>query len=440
MIRIKLFTEDERIQALGFSGQEELMDKPPAQVEDFERLLPCYLEEEEEMPPFRDEESMGILKGEGLTFVSNDDWYSICGEGALGKERDSITNIRKWMKFALTAIYYSRQGRYIWMDASCVPYERAWNQLSGLSFDILVAVRIRDIGSIASIHLMFSECSPYRIVNYPYKKQFIEVTVKEIIKRTDDFYTEVPEHWKQGPGYGLYMGKDGRYYSDFIGVEYAFLYYWKNDIEGIIQYIEKKYPKRTRLGEVCKIYNTFTLAKALGLYDESVVHLSYQDCRNCRKKAYETGGFTMQEYEEALAEREQGEEYENYVYFRDTFQFVSHLTVVPEEVTFRKLPVMMVDKNYDGTYWIHGGLTVKYPEFEECICDLVEERSPDRERVILVVDVEEMLGSAEDVDRAVYGFRLLQDSLEIFDRYEAVQMFGQVLKEAYTSGACTISE
>ena len=297
---------------------------------------------------------------------------------------------------------------------------------------------MQDIESVMSIFLHLSQWFPCRIVNYPYKKQSIEVTLKDIIKYDDDFYTRISEHRWYDTSNGLCMGKDGKYYSNLISVKYGFQYYWGNDVEGLIRYMEEKYPDRIRLGEVHEIYNTFTLAKALGLEEGSVIGLMYWDCKRCREAAPKAGKISDQEYGEISADERQGEEYKDYVYFRDTFQFISHLTAAPDPVSSRKLPVLMVDKNYDGTYMIHGTLTVKYPEFEECISDVVEGRSPDRERILLVVDVEEQLRSAGDVDKAVYGFRLLQDSLEIFDRYEAVQLFGQALKEAYTSVACTI--
>lgn len=412
MIRIKLFTEEEWVSQLGGGGPEKEPKQWIAQVECFRYLLRCCLDEEAERPPFRDDESRQLLNGEGLTFVSKEDWYSVYGEGPLGRERDSISNIPKWLKFALVAIHYSRQGTYTWMDSTCVPYERAWRLLSDMPFDILAAVKIPDIKAVASIFHSFSMFPPCKIINYPYESQLIEVTVTETesIIKSQYLGTALPKSFVPGTGYGLSTDKEGNYYSFLMGIEYAFQYYWKNDIPGIIQYIEKNYPEKVRLGEIHEIYNTFTLAEALGC----------------------SGEFFL-----AQAQRE--EDYKDYVYFRDTFQFISHLSAVPE-VTFRKLPVMMVDKNHNGSYRIHGTLTVKYPELQECICDVVEERCPYRERYILVVDVEELLDSARDIDRAVYGFRLLSDSLEIFDRYDAVRMFGRMLKEAYTSGACVIDE
>ena len=440
MIRIKLFTEEEWVSQLG-GGPEKEPKQWIAQVECFRYLLRCCLDEEAERPPFRDDESRRLLNGEGLTFVSEEDWYSVYGEGPLGRERDSISNIPKWLKFALVAIHYSRQGTYTWMDFTCVPYERAWCLLSDMPFDILAAVKVPDIKAVASIFHSFSVFPPCKIINYPYESQLIEVTVTETesIIKSQYLGTALPKSFVPGTGYGLSTDKEGNYYSFLIGIEYAFQYYWKNDIPGIIQYIEKNYPEKVRLGEIHEIYNTFTLAEALGCSGESVVRLRYWDCKSCREHALENGRISSQEYEAFLAQAQREEDYKDYVYFRDTFQFISHLAAVPE-VTFRKLPVMMVDKNHNGSYRIHGTLTVKYPELQECICDVVEERSPYRERYILVVDVEELLDSVRDIDRAAYGFRLLSDSLEIFDRYDAVRMFGRMLKEAYTSGACVIDE
>lgn len=392
MIHIKLFSEKEWLKAMGVP---EKPDQKPADVEWFEGLLECCLEEAAERPPFRDKESVEFLREGGITFVSDEDWYSIYyEEGSSWKTRDSISSIPKWIKFSLVAIYYSRQGRYTWMNGTCVPDEWAWSRLSSLPFDILFAVKTDDIRSIMPILGTFIRFSPFQIVNYPYRKQSIEVTVKEVGENSPDFCTKVSDSHEDNPCYGLLVGKDGKYYSNRLSVEYAFLYYWKNDIEGILQHIEKNYPERPRLLKVYGLYNADTLSQVLDDYVGSV---------------------------------------------EEDFQFISHMVFVPKDVTFRKLPMMMVDINYDGTYWIHGSLTVKYPEFAECISDVVEERSPDKERVILVVNVEEMLSSARDVDQAVYGFRLLQDSLEIFDSYEAVQLFGKALKEAYTSGSCTVN-
>lgn len=74
----------------------------------------------------------------------------------------------------------------------------------------------------------------------------------------------------------------------------------------------------------------------------------------------------------------------------------------------------MVDKNSDGSYRI-------------------QERNKDGERIALVINTEELLDSVRDIDRAVYGFRVMPDSIEIFDVEDAVQLFGQMLREAVAS-------
>ena len=133
-----------------------------------------------------------------------------------------------------------------------------------------------------------------------------------------------------------------------------------------------------------------------------------------------------------------GEAYQEYLFFRDKFKVISHIIVTPGGTTFRKLPILMVDKNSDGSYWIHGGLTLKYPEFHEAIGSVIEKRNKDGEMIALVIDTEELLDSVRDIDRAVYGFRTMPDSIEIFDVEDAVQLFGQMLKEAVASGRCKV--
>ena len=98
----------------------------------------------------------------------------------------------------------------------------------------------------------------------------------------------------------------------------------------------------------------------------------------------------------------------------------------------------MVDKNYDGSYWIHGCLTYKYPEFHEAISQVIEERRQDGERFVLIIDTEELLESVKDIDSAIYGFKVMPDSIEVFDVEDAVQLFGRMLKEAVASGKCKI--
>lgn len=55
---------------------------------------------------------------------------------------------------------------------------------------------------------------------------------------------------------------------------------------------------------------------------------------------------------------------------------------------------------------------------------------------MLVIDVDEAIGSREDMDNALCGFRAVKDSVEIFDKDAAIRMFCEALKEALHSGCC----
>lgn len=413
MIKVQLYTDEEWRKTLDLRTENEENWVMDAQGKTFPLFLESH-EEDGKGAPFRDPESVRVLKECGYTFVSEDDWYSLRCDDWSGTRRIPLSNLNYELRFALLVIWYSRQGRYTWLMGSDSGGgsvgEQIWKLLADLPFDIRIAIRISDMGILKNR----IEGAEYRIVNYPYGGRRIQVTVRESWLGNDPFYTEMEGHRECSTAYGLCMGKDGQYYSDGHSVEYAFQYYWKNDIQGIIEHIKKNYPERFRLAETCQEYNVFSFAEALGEREgSSIVPLP-------------CGSW----YEEV----------QSYLYFRDKFRIICHLAAVPKEPLSRKLPLLMVDKNKDGSYGIHGSLTVKYPTLGECMGSVIEERSPERERFILVVDREELLSSARDIDSAVYGFRLLADSIELFEPYEAVRLFGQALEEVYGSGNCEIAD
>lgn len=204
---------------------------------------------------------------------------------------------------------------------------------------------------------------------------------------------------------------------------YALQYYWRNDIEGIIKYIDKK-KRRFRLEEIRKEYSVFEFAKVLGKDEEAILHY---DC----VREFISLFFSNEE--------EQSDDIEDeYLYFRDKFKVISHISIAPGNAIMRKLPILMVDKNSDGSYWVHGDLTCKYPEFYQAIGQVIEDRNQDGERFVLIIDTDELLDSVKDIDHAIYGFRVMPDSIEVFDVEDAVLLFGQMLKEAVASGRCKV--
>jgi len=424
MIKVRLYTEEEYIHALTIDGNgshDHVFDYKSS----FDSVL--YNLHDHDALPFRDIVSRRFLKEiDGITFINDDDWYTVMWDN----ERTCIAAIPKELKFALMAIEHSRRGRYTWF---CPAGDKIWELLADMPFDILIGMRITEMGICGSK----IGGADYQVINYPYGGKTVEVTVKhDGILYGDDFYTEVPEGKEHSTSYGLHLGKDGKYYFDMYGIGYALQYYWKNDIEGIIEYIGKKDNNRLRLADINQEYNVFEYAKALGKDGDELVSLDYLHILGCYNRIRAENG--MDDYDEAVQELQSGDSYQEYLYFRDKFKVISHLTWVPEGTTFRKLPMLMVDKNSDGSYWVHGSLTYKYPDFCDAIHQVIDERSQSAERYVLIIDAEEMLGSVKDIDSAVYGFKVMPDSLEVFEVEDAVRLFGQMLKEAVTSGRCKV--
>lgn len=420
VIKVRLYTDEEYYLACAIDcngRQDHVFDYGQS----FDSVL--YNLHDYHAKPFRDAESLRFLKEvENVEFISDDDWYTVMWDN----ERTCITGIHKEWKFGLMAIEHSRDGRYIWYYPAG---EKVWNILNDMPFDILIGRRMLETG----IHHSDIGGVDYQIINFPYGGKEIEVTVKkDYIRLDNDFYTEI-----RGT-HGLCLGKDGRYYMSSLDVGYALQYYWKNDIGGIIAHIDKKADTRVRLLEINQEYNVFEFAKALGKDENELVGLDYLHmlyCYNCYRD--EQG---MDDYDEAIKELQSGESYQEYLYFRDKFKVISHIVIAPGDTIFRKLPVLMVDKKYDGSYWIHGGLTYKYPDFCKAIGQVIEDRIQDGERYVLIIDSEELLDSVKDIDRAAYGFKVTPDSIEVFDIEDAVRLFGQMLKEAYTSDKCVVDK
>ena len=224
MIKVRLYAEEEYFHAscLDCNGRHDHVFEYKSAFENVLYNLHNYY-----ASPFRDAESLRLLKEVyDITFISDDDWYTVMWDN----ERTCIASIREDLKFALMAVKFSRQGRYTWFFPAG---EKVWSILADMPFDILIGWRINDIGIYHSIILG----ADYQIINYPYEGKSIEVTVKNNVALDGDLYTRVPDSQSNSTSYGLHIGKeDGKYYTGGHSIDYAFQYYWKNDIRGIIDY------------------------------------------------------------------------------------------------------------------------------------------------------------------------------------------------------------
>lgn len=422
MIKVRLFTDEERSDLV--RGRKE----PEYAVCDagvyFKHNPRTITPKESLHVEFRSAESLQFLREAcGIDYFASD---------------DSVVCLHESVQSGLTAIDMSRDGKYVW----CWPAEKEiWQALAHMPFDILIAVCRSDI------HVFWRDITGVDclIENYPYDNQIIEVLVKDDFIRLDNSYKAVPatKRGRFDTSYGLCIGGDGKYYSDWIGFEYALQYYWKNDIEGIIQEIDRLNEHRIALADTTYVYDTFELGgllAVLGRDSNCIEELDYLYKLDMLNEFLEEGSMTKDEYDKELQKLQAGDSYKYYLYYRDTFRYISHLSSVPMMLHSRKPPALIVDKNADGTYFIHGRLTVKWPVFCELISNELCGCSKGVERFVLVVDVNEMMCSAQDLKYAVCGLRRTDDRLDIYDAYTGTKLFGEALKEAYYSGKCTVDE
>lgn len=401
----------------------------------FTRLM-CGSFFEEDRPPFRDAESRMILKESFGIELVEDDWYSIIHEG----RRTCMSDLSPDIKYALVLIDTSRNGRYLTAESMQTP---VWEAVKKVPFDILMACSWEDIFWLSNK----LPDSNYVIYGLPYGgDDGIQVCGINHLKG-NDFYTPLrpvkPGEHNDGVEIEnrLYIGKDGRYYIETLS---SFLrYYWRQHLDEILKYIDSlDYPKKLKM-----IEDTYSVSEFNKMIDASgrdgifgMAGGDYLWMLNMSKKAYKKGEITAAEFRTEAARLRQKESYQDYMYYRDTFKIVNHMyELPPKEMLYRKVPILMVRKNKDGSYIIGGGISQKYPWQEEIIWDAMEMHSRDYDTFLLYVDVDEIIDGPKDLDRTRWAIWVRQDSIELFDKWDGLRLFAVTIRDALASGRCEIS-
>lgn len=434
MLKVKLFNADEQAAGAWKDGEKIIPYDMDVVIREMLRPGP----DGEPQPPFRDEESRRLLEVFDIEYVE-DDWYSVVDydEFRTHKEREPVWEIGRYVLFGLCLIQYSRRGQYLGIR-SCS--KEVWQVLERMPFDILVAVNPEDRET------EYLEEVDYQIVNYPLNGSEVEVTVKSGISfHRDDFYTPLNnrKNWKEhSTADNLYVGKDGKYYMECLWVPHDLHYFWKDDAEGIAEYIESRLPRKPGLTRISQYYRTADFGRLAGEKDWIYNRFSNEFTDKLEHLEFvftEENGVNWEAYRKELDRMRKLEAYKEYQYWENKFMIVNHMVNIPEKVSFRKLPFLILDRNYDGTYYIHGSLTVKYPTYTEILADVIGMRGADHESLVLVVDVEERLNSRKDIDSTVCGFLVRENAVELFDADEALERFAAGIRAAFASGRCTVS-
>ncbi|MCD7885116.1 MAG: hypothetical protein LUI87_15670 [Lachnospiraceae bacterium] len=326
-------------------------------------------------------------------------------------------------KIALLLIGSSREGSYTPFQLARCLEKRAWLYLASLPFDILICMRRYSDG----VELLSGV--DYLVGGYRYRGREIEVNVTDRITlgRKDVFFTELEPHAKFGAGYGLCMGKDGRYYMGTWEFGSAVRYYWLNDIPDTIAHLAAgrrnrecrslmDEPKEYCLLDYAKLalqnpFHQFRMGSA------TLIPGSEKESRWFHAVLY--GEFGIEESE-----------------FPDITEFkvINHMYSYPDPVS-RTLPIFLADRHADGSWSLGQEVTFKNPEFDEILAQIVSRlRSPALERYILVVDRNIELDGPDAFEDALCGFLLRQNSLEVFGRDMALNRFEDALRKAFASG------
>lgn len=424
MIKARLFTWEEWLETLSLDKDKDVY---VISSEDYFDYNFCVKDLKDGEKPFRDAESIKLLKESyDVTFADDADWFSVICDG----ERMPITHLNDSLKFALTVIQCSRIGTYTWY----VPCkEEIWQLLANMPMDILVAIRMKDIYWESQLNIGVD----YIIQEYPAFGKRIEVNVVQKRDKGEGFYTKVAED-KDNTEDDLYLGQDGKYYLDATLADFALRYQWFWDIRGVSEVLSSlscllRSDYRPYIVDVTQEYsyvdfwNKFC-TKEWRKCDE---YLSSLESLNEMRKS---GFITEEFYAERLEELNHSEEYEEHLHLVNDVKVISHMVREPKDIIVRRAIRMCVDKNKDGTYSAYNEWTCKYPEFNDILDEI--DYTKDIEQFRLIIDMNEVLSERNDMKYVVYGFKVSLNTIEVFDKYEAMLMFGEILKEAYDSGKC----
>lgn len=416
MIKFKIFKNESDMRTYSLDNREHYDAGEPRVIEyEVSHYSPTYLRllydhwADHSEPPFRDPESLKILQVCGIELLE-DHWYSMMVPNPYGdteKNRLPLSEADTDLQYALTLLHYSREGIYLSYKSI---EKKIWQVLSEMPFDILVAVWGEEINRCFQ-HFP----DEFLIVNYPYCGTEIEVHGKWHIDEEDSFFIRLELTEEEGadtsigfhnPECGLYLGKDGLYYTDIFAMGSALEYHWPNDLKDVIHYFDTHYPARKQQKKLAQISNIYSITEFHELL--SSVQPDISDC--------------------LLICVDKPEFLPDLPVILEDFVIISHLTVMPKEPCDKYPKVIVIEKQADGTVTIDERYAGKHPDMEEMLAEALEMRKEGSELFCLFMDWERRR-DVTDFDSILFGARVRWGSLELFDADDARQIFVAEVKE-----------
>lgn len=382
MIRVRLLTEPE-YRAL-------LREKPDYRDYTESRFYDLLREKGD----FTDAESLALIRHLHGEEAVTGKWY--CRTTADGKP--CIPAISREAMYGLVVIENSRQGRYTPLLEAFTDYEvqermednamgdhvnpLVWQAFARLDMDILLTFRLKDLDFSWSIPIE----EEFILENYLINGVPTEVHII-------DEYLHEPE------------------LRDGVWVAHNFLYdqkyWWGSDTAEILKFLDLEFARRTPLVK--------------GLFP---LHAFEAMCRPSDDRDL----FDLNRIQE-----EQEEE-------QNPWQVLNHMDYLPEGGDSRRLLYLIIEEYGDGNFCLRDEISVKYPNYEEMLYEAMQAAKPDCEVFMLPVDVNECMGCAEDIRKAVCAFRMCGRVIETFGPEEGLREFETLLRQAVEAEACARRE
>ena len=372
MIRVRLLTEPE---------YRALLREKPGYRDYSESQFYHLLREKGD---FTDVESLSLLCHLHGEEAVTGKWY----RRTTADGKPCIPAISREAMYGLVVIQNSRQGRYTPLLETFTDYEvqermedhamsdhvnpLVWQAFAQLDMDILLTFRLKDLDFSWSIPIE----EEFILENYLINDVPTEVHII-------DEYLHEPE------------------LRDGVWVAHNFLYdqkyWWGSDTAEILKFLDLEFARRTPL-----VKGLFPL---------------YAFESMCRPSD-DRDPFDLNRIREEQEEAE-----------RNPWQVLNHMDYLPEEGDSRRLLYLIIEEYDDGNFCLRDEISVKYPNYEEMLYEAMQAAKPDCEVFMLPVDVNECMGCAEDIRKAVCAFRMCDHVIETFGPEEGLREFEKLLRQ-----------
>ena len=287
-------------------------------------------------------------------------------------------------KYGLTALANSADGVYTIMEERFFPYETGarldhvgkfrnygypmlWDVFAALDQDVLFALRAKDIPFMGTVHLG----TDFLLENYPWHGVPTMAWVEE---------RRIQETEKDG------MLRVSNCLHDLR-------FDWTQDTE-----------------EVLDTLRLLTHPPMLMACGEMSLDGFRRMCRAC------LGGSDELEADEGMENPET--------------RVFNHMAYLPQEPNAHRPELMVVEVHDDGHCCLNRSFSEKHPSYLDLLAQVMDFAIPDGEVMVLVVDTDEPLRSARDMEQAMCAFRLVGRTVETYGRQEGLQVFEETLRRA----------